>query len=67
MKFGYGHNRPDKDCVAYIDTTGALIIRDRTGDTVSLCEASGLTNGIPFNLLEAIHKFYPGDKVTITF
>ena len=70
MKFEYEEKRDDRECVAYIDDEGDLIIKDtinhvnehpilmRSGDV-------GMNDG--FRLDTATHKFYPGDKITITF
>lgn len=74
MKFEYEVSKEDRECVAFIDDEGDLCVNaDGAG-----C-AYFLTNGRHF-INEAfgsfedyvkdndpVQKFYPGDKITITF
>jgi hypothetical protein len=61
------------DCVAYIDRAGNLRIRD-TGRTsarrrgaVILHQNGELKNGYLWEPKDATWRFYPGDRVSITF
>lgn len=67
MKFEYELSKDNRECVAYIDPIGDLIIKDADG--MSICFVCG---GVPSGSYDweperATRKFYPGDKVTITF
>lgn len=63
MKFTYEHEADDRDCVAYIDGDGDLVMRGGY-----IVKAGWIENAEHyFNPSEATHKFYPGDKLTIEF
>lgn len=67
MKFEYDRKERTDDCVAFIDSDGDLVIVDRDGDAI----AFGVECVHPsYELSDSTyiaHKFYPGDKITITF
>lgn len=69
MKFEYDNMNDDRECVAYIDGDGDLIIKN----TLNLVyeHPALITDGnvgtAEWNPVESLHKFYPGDKLTITF
>ena len=72
MRFDYENKQDDRECVAYIDEEGDLVINNRNhynhGGAVYLTK-EGRTgeHGRGFNPSEAIHKFYPGDSITLSF
>jgi hypothetical protein len=62
MKFTYDTKPDERECVAYIDDEGDLVIKEKEeGKCVLMFSESG------FNLRESTHRFYPGDSITITF
>lgn len=69
MKFEY--NTPDtetRECVAYIDGDGDLMIRTPTGKCIWMdYNGNAEHHRFEFNPDIATHKFYRGDSVTITF
>lgn len=67
MKFEYEDNQVSRECVAYVDDDGDIVIKDVDGDTVCLTSDNCLISDYGWRPREAIHKFYPGDKITITF
>lgn len=70
MKFEYDSKSDERKCVAYIDDDGDLIMADILGvaSAVSLGSDGAATyREITFDPKKAVHKFYPGDKITITF
>lgn len=65
MKFEYEVKQDNRECVAYIDDDGDLVVKNDGGACVIVgdsycCEFT-------FHPSRNDHKFYPGDKVTITF
>ena len=69
MKFTYEkHDRSDDDVVAYIDSYGDLQIKNvHGGKSVYLYRDGALDYGYNWHLEAAVHKFYPGDKITLEF
>lgn len=70
MKFEYDKKPSDSDCVAFISDNGNLLIKNTdTGDfTIALCVAGAAHNkAVSDGVKHAHHRFYPGDKITITF
>lgn len=70
MKFEYDGKAEEKDCVAIIHAGGALIMQLNDG-CIALGE-DGTNKWHEDKEIEfwddmAAHKFYPGDKITITF
>lgn len=66
MKFEYDIKKDDRECVAYIDSDGDLMVSDLAGGAICFVRdgcAESKYNWAPEN---AAHKFYPGDKITIT-
>jgi hypothetical protein len=66
MKFEYECGATDLECVAYIDGGGDLVIRGDNPEKSFVFGPSGSFSWA-WNEREAVHKFYPGDKLTITF
>ena len=68
MKIEYETEEDRGECVAYVDSYGNLILRDEDDDGFVIFQ-----NGKPpaimgdFDPDGAVHKFYRGDKITITF
>tara|TARA_R110000851_G_scaffold178010_9_gene324941 strand:+ start:1272 stop:1481 length:210 start_codon:yes stop_codon:yes gene_type:complete len=69
MKFTYDTDKPEtRECVAYIDKFGHLLLKDTIQDGHSLAlTAFSMSSWDQFDLKDATHKFYKGDSVTITF
>jgi hypothetical protein len=74
MQFEYEPREEDIAlCVAYIDAAGHLRIRDagRTSDrergAIVLRQAGDIKNGYLWEPEAAQRRFYPGDRVIITF
>jgi len=77
MKIEYGQSQGLKECVAYVDRVGHLIVKNMrfpNGDTKSFVFmpdgtdlGDNTTSWNQFNPEDGLHKFYPGDTVTITF
>lgn len=68
MKFEYDGKSEDRECVAYIDDDGDLCFADDSGDAVLFSAATGtIQSCLLWNTSDATRKFYPGDKITITF
>jgi len=65
MKFEYEGNE-DRECVAYIDRWG-LVLKDKETVITIFDDGSGICTNSCLDTEDAIHKFYPGDKITITF
>lgn len=68
MKFEFDNKEDDRECVAYIDGDGDLIVKG-SNDQGNICIAH---DGFSFDSARfcealAVKKFYRGDKVTITF
>ena len=71
MKFEYDGDSEQRECVAYIVASGELVMRNKgTGNVIGMgpygseAYVSKITR---FDPSEAVHHFYPGDKITITF
>ena len=70
MRFEYEGETTDKECVAYIDNEGDLIINTESNGWVII---GGENSGESYsaspdeNSFGVKKKFYPGDKITITF
>lgn len=60
MKFTYDTKPDERECKAYIDLEGDLVIKC-TGGSVVWTTKEG------FKPTKALHRFYPGDSITITF
>ena len=69
MKFTYEKTaRSDDDVVAYIDEDGDLRVNDKdSGKSVCLCRNGFVDLRIRWLPQDAVHKFYPGDKITLEF
>ena len=70
MEFKYDNIDDERECVAFIDNEGDLIIKLEDGTNMVMQESGEPFKGsVGFDMLfcSAVHKFYPGDKVTITF
>lgn len=68
MKFEYEND--ERDCVAFIDNEGELVVKLEDGTNMVMQENGETFKGVVrFEALfcSAAHKFYRGDKVTITF
>lgn len=68
MKFEYDGKENARECVAFIDENGNLVIYDGTRKTC-ICH-SGAVHQNPYtehHQSGTKRKFYPGDKITITF
>lgn len=70
MKFEYENKNDDKECVAFI-RYGDLYIKERDGGNLVISDDGSFLGGLPWHNVETspeiTHKFYPGDKITITF
>jgi hypothetical protein len=69
MKFEHDGKTDDRECVAFIDGDGDLWIKTDKGSCL-MYGGSEYTEPSAGNLWfsdTAIKKFYPGDKITITF
>ena len=65
-------NEERTQCVAYIDPKGLLRIRDGGRANVkkgALCltSAGQIKTGYSFRPSQAVHQFYAGDRITLTF
>lgn len=70
MKFEYDGMGDDRECVAFIDADGDLCVKDNNTDMgvyVGITDASTEKFIDYMSLNGSIRKFYPGDKITITF
>jgi hypothetical protein len=68
MKFEYENKERDDECVAYIDIDGDLIVKRDQSAFLIHSDISGSDDSWPWSPeTDATHKFYPGDKITITF
>lgn len=66
MKFKYNEDESQIECVAYIDSDGDLIIKDSM-NVIAICQDGCHLINEYWEPHKATHKFYPGDKVEITF
>lgn len=69
MKFTYGTKQDERECVAYIDDVGDLMVKDNAGGATALfgddkhyCEGDNA-----WEPERAVKKFMVGDKITIEF
>ena len=69
MKFDYETKLDERECVAYIDVDGDLMILNAgVGTTWVLKDGALYKDHLShFNPSEATRRFCPGDKITITF
>lgn len=67
MKFEYDGTDSERDCVAYIDGEGDLIINGDCGDGIFISKEYETAGPSEWEPEDAAQKFYPGDKITITF
>lgn len=68
MKFEYEPKEDDRECVAYIDVDGDLMIADESKEnTICMSLKQGYCSGDTWDPSKGTHKFYPGDKLTIEF
>lgn len=67
MKFEYEVSKDDRECVAFIDGDGDLWIKTDEGSCLMYKHGGLPESGELWEENLAIHKFYPGDKITITF
>ena len=75
MKFEYDSKSYNVECVAYVDKHNHLVVKNsrscESEDTsfVFMTTSSKDTTTMwdEFNPDNAVKKFYPGDKITITF
>lgn len=71
MKFEYDGDSEQRECVAYIVASGELVVRNiDNGNAICMGpygSAAYVSNITRFDPSDATRKFYPGDKVTITF
>ena len=70
MKFEYDVKEDTRECVAYIDDFGHLIVnntREKGSSFVFMPDQKGTTYWDKFRPECTDVKFYPGDKITITF
>jgi len=71
MKFKYDGDDRDDECVAFIDNCGDLCVKSDDEEGIyftkdgSVFSCSTFDDYMEENI--AAHKFYPGDKITITF
>lgn len=65
MKATRSTNSDKGKCIAYIDARGYIYFTD-SDETFCLFNDGGVTSA-EFNEQNAVHKFYKGDSVTITF
>ena len=70
MKFEYEKKDDDRECVAFIDDAGDLIVRMGGTGAVWFDRHGGVYNFGEWNdelNRSAAHRFYRGDSITITF
>ena len=67
MKFEYDGKADGSKCVAFIDLDGDLWVKTDEGSVVFYKEGYATSYGDMWLVENATHKFYPGDKITITF
>ena len=67
MKFEYDVKEDTRECVAFIDDDGDLWIKTDEGSCLMFESGYTPSAGDLWEEGKAIHKFYPGDKITITF
>jgi hypothetical protein len=63
MEIEYVKNNDDRECMAFIDQDNDLWVNL---EGLWRCVTGTFYDDI-LNEDDAIHKFYPGDKITITF
>lgn len=68
MNFEYDQIKDRGECVAFIDHDGDLIVATEDGTSVLFERDTAKVHGFGiFDPEPETHKFYRGDKVTITF
>lgn len=67
MKFEYDEEDAREDCVAYIDVDGELVIKGTGTSAVWFDKFGRVHKDFTWDESNSIHRFYPGDKITITF
>ena len=67
MKFEYDGKEGARACVAFIDYDGDLWIKTDEGSCLMFKSGDIPSAGVLWEQGRAVHKFYPGDKITITF
>ncbi len=70
MKFEYDVKEDTRECVAYIDHCGHLVVkntREKGSSFVFMPVQKETTYWDTFSPGDTDVKFYPGDKITITF
>lgn len=70
MEFECDNRDDERECVAFIGNEGDLIIKLEDGTNMVMRKIGDPFKGsVDFDVLlgNAVHKFYLGDKVTITF
>lgn len=73
MKFEYENKVDDRECVAFIDADGDLCLKADGADDIVWLTTGGVQycesprNNFDFQKEKAVHRFYPGDTITITF
>ena len=73
MKFTYDKREDREECVAFIHSSGSLVIKLENPTKEGYCHIVGSSRGAVNEAwwrywMESVKKkFYPGDKVTIEF
>ena len=71
MKFEYDNKQDERECVAYLLRCGGtdfLYIKEIDGGYTVISKNGGSRERrVRFDPSDATHRFYPGDKITITF
>mgnify|MGYP003459791044 CR=1 FL=1 len=67
MNFEYDVKDNELECVAFIDDDGDLWIKTDEGSCLMFKSGDIPSAGDLWKEGQAVHKFYPGDKITITF
>ena len=67
MKFEYDVKDDALECVAFIDYDGDLWIKTDNGSCLMFNSEYTPSNGDLWEEYRAVHKFYHGDTITITF
>jgi hypothetical protein len=68
MKFEYDDEKDRGECVAFIDSDGDLIVKTESGNSIWISTFGEVHDNFgEFNDTDATYRFYPGDKITITF
>lgn len=69
MKFEYEKQDKASECVAFIDFDGELMVKSASGGTIWFSYQGIVYEDHLKDWKEdtAVHRFYPGDSITITF